>query len=146
MFVRFFGFMLSVPQLNDTLLKTSGFVGKQDGGADINPPGVLTLLGKNWNYERKDYETKPAEMGVIQELIDSGYPVITEVDFHPETNKVDKHFVCVTGYVLTNGRITDLWANDPWSGKEILLNQQYPYLKSHTIQNAVMGLRIYRRK
>lgn len=141
MFFSSKGFIYSLVNLLNSLKKSGGFSGDQ-----INPSGVLSLLGRDWKYERKDWETKPAEMGVIQELIDSGYPVITKVDFNPSTRNIDGHFVLVTGYVLTNGKITDLYANDPWTGKEILLNQYYPYLKSHKIENAVMGLRIYRRK
>ena len=141
MLMRFKGFVYSVSELNDLLKKNGGF--SKDL---IEPAGVLRVLGPMWKYERKDYELKPANIDIIKELIDSGYPVITKVDFNPNTKAIEGHFVLVTGYVLENDKIIDLWANDPWTGKEIQLCKVYPYLKFHTPDKAVLGLRIYRQK
>jgi len=141
MLIRYKGFMYSMLGLNNFLKRNNGF------DVDlINPVGVLTLLGSRWKYERKDWENVPASIGVIQELIDSDYPVIAKVDFNPSTKNIEGHFVLITGYVLTNGKITDLWINDPWDGKEYQLCQKYPYLKIKDPKNSVLGLRIYRQK
>ena len=141
MLLRFKGFIYSVPELLSTLKKNGGF--EKDM---INPVGVLKILGPAWKYERKDWELTPANMGVIQELIDSKYPVIAKVDFNPNTKNVEGHFVLLTGYVIKAGKLVDLVANDPWSGKEILVCEKYPYLKTHTPQQAILGVRIYRLK
>ena len=141
MLLRFKGFTYSVPELNERLKKNGGFAKDL-----INPSGVLNVLGINWKYERKDWELVKANIDVIRELIDSGYPVIAKVDFNPNTRAIEGHFVLINGYVLTNGKITDLWCIDPWTGKEIELCKVYPYLKLHKPENAVLGLRIFRLK
>lgn len=141
MFLHYKGFMYSILGLNTFLKRNNGF-----NRADINPTGVLALLGRQWKFERKDWENIPANIGVIQELIDSDYPVIAKVDFNPNTKNIEGHFVLIIGYILTNGKITDLWINDPWDGKEYQLCQKYPYLKIKDPKNSVLGLRIYRLK
>lgn len=141
MFLRFKGFTYSVAELNEKLKKNGGFAKDL-----INPQGVLNLLGLAWKYERKDWELVKANIDVVRELIDSGYPVIAKVDFNPNTKNIEGHFVLINGYVLENGKIVDLWAYDPWTGKEIELCKVYPYLKLHKPENAVLGLRIYRQK
>jgi len=141
MLMRYKGFFYTISQLNTALRKNGGFI-----GAEINPSGVLNVLGRMWKFERKDWENVPANISIIQELIDSDYPVIAKVDYNPNTKAVEGHFVLITGYVLTNGKITDLWINDAWDGKEYQLCQKYPYLKIKDPKNSVLGLRIYRQK
>jgi len=141
MFMQAKGFAYGVPELNEKLKKMGGF--SKDL---IVPDGVLNILGPQWKFERKDWEKTKANINVIKELIDSGYPVITKVDFNPNTKNIEGHFVLVTGYVLENNKIVDLIANDPWTGLEIEICKVYPYLKLRTPETAVLGIRIYRQK
>lgn len=141
MLMRYHGFVYSVKELNDRLRKINGFA-----GADINPPGVLSLLGPDWKYERKNWEDTKANIDVIRELIDSNNPVIAKVDFNPNTKNIDGHFVLIVGYVLDKNKVLDLIANDPWDGSEVLVCKKYPFLKLHTPETAILGVRIYRHK
>ena len=141
MLMRYKGFVFSLPELNNALKKCNGFA-----GPEINSPGVIALLGGLWKYERKDWELVKANIDVIRELLDSGYPVIAKVDFNPNTKNIDGHFILITGYILEKDKIIDLWANDPWNGQEIQVCKKYPYLKLHTPETAILGLRVYRHK
>lgn len=143
MLARFRGAVVTVPEMNDLLKKNGGFSGDL-----IEPAGAVKTLDQlsstNWKFERKDWEKVLANLDVVKELIDSRYPVIAKVDFNPSTKNIEGHFVLLTGYEKRGTKIAELYAIDPWTGKEIELTKTYPYLKLYRPENAVLGLRIYR--
>ena len=126
MLARFKGATITVPQMNDLLRRNGGFSGDL-----VEPSGAVKTLSDltsfKWKFERKDWEKVPASLDVIKELIDSKYPVIAKVDFNPSTKNIEGHFVLINGYIVRTGKIVDLSAIDPWTGKEISLIATYPY-------------------
>jgi len=143
MLARFKGVIIDVNGMNEALKRNGGFTYDL-----IVPSGVVKTFGlltdKKWKAERKNWEKVPANMNVIKELIDSRYPVVAKVDFNPNTRNIEGHFVLLIGYTISKGKIVELYANDPWTGKEIALTKTYPFLKLYRPENAVLGIRIYR--
>lgn len=60
----------------------------------------------------KDHPVTPAEFAVIDEQLRKGFPVVTEVDFIPNTAKADMHFVVIIGKEGDNYKVADPWYGD----------------------------------
>src|SRR5258706_2344896 len=70
-------------------------------------------------YLSPRYEGPVTTQGLarIREALDAGLPVLSEIDFNPNTNGEEQHYVLICGY---DG--DKLYAADPWVGKIIDLD------------------------
>lgn len=132
MYLRFCGYDYYPDTLNEAF-KVSGCY---NGDLIIGDKVAAVFNGSFDGIE--DYTNTPANIGRIKAILDSGKPVICEVDFNSATYKKDQHFVLAVGYTDS-----DLIINDPWTGEEYFLTAKYPNLTYPTLEGAVMGIRVY---
>jgi len=101
-------------EINNTLKANNGFV---SGGLFVW--GKSTTIGLTQTYVSPFYSDAVSTYGLnkMRELIDNGYPLLTEVDFYPSTVNEDMHFVLVIGYDDND----IFYAIDPWTGTEVNL-------------------------
>lgn len=78
-----------------------------------------SVLGLNQTYVSPVYSDAVTSQGLnkIREFLDKGNPLICEIDFHPETVKVDQHFVLIVGYEGDQFLVAD-----PWTGTIVSLD------------------------
>lgn len=74
------------------------------------------LVGGETSYI--NWESRPADVGVLQQVLALCGPTPVKVDFKPQTRAVDQHFVLALVYVPdpTGGTDDDLLVFDPWFG------------------------------
>jgi len=91
---RYFGKQVTPADINDKLKEKKGFKG------NLYLWGFLTQVFpdiKEIKTETPDLLTD-AQIGEIKGAIDSGYPVMVQIDVNPRTVEADMHFVLITGY------------------------------------------------
>lgn len=132
--LQFMGYDYTPDTLNEAF-KVSGIY---TSGGLIRGDMVATLF--NGTFGKEDYTNTPAPMDKIRAIIDSGRPVVCEVDFYKNTSGKEQHFVLIVGYTDTS-----LLINDSWDGQEYFIEARYPNPNPSLpkAEHAVMGLRIY---
>lgn len=71
-----------------------------------------TVLGLTPTYISPRYDGIPVTsqgLSKMKELLDAGFPLLTEIDFNPSTNGEEMHFVLVIGYEGNEFFIADSW-------------------------------------
>lgn len=78
-----------------------------------------TVLGLTQTYLSPYYSNLVTDQGVqkAKDLLDQGYPLLTEVDFNPATYGEEMHFVLLCGY---EGDV--FYCMDPWQGNVVTLD------------------------
>lgn len=101
--------------VNKTLKDNNGFTAN---GGDFYW-GKSTVLGLNQKYLSPKWSgpMPTSQIQKIKEFIDQGYPLLTEVDFNPNTTYEEMHFILICGYDGDN-----ILAMDPWVGEIINLS------------------------
>lgn len=106
---------------------------RYDGPIDVSKDGEL-----RWHHTKANMER------VFSELHDNGILII-EVDFRPDTEKYDQHFVVGLEW---NEEQDDILIVDPWDGKQAFLLKRYELLwyslGKGSLQAATCGLRLLR--
>lgn len=93
---------------------------KNNGGFAANSGDFYwskcTVLGLTEIYTSPRYTDAVTSQGIakMKSLLDSGNPLITEIDFNPATNGEEMHFLLITGY-----EGDQFFASDPWTGQKI---------------------------
>jgi hypothetical protein len=102
-------------EVNAILKDNSGF----DAGGGLFRWYKSTVLGLNQTYLSPKYDGPVTVQGItkIKELLDSGFPLVCEIDFNPATESEEMHFVLLCGY---DG--DKIFAVDPWTGQVIDLD------------------------
>lgn len=74
---------------------------------------IFSDIDEQWlgNYPNR---LTDAQMKTINDAIDSGYPVLVEVDFNPLTSPMDMHYVLLTA--RNKNDENDFTMMDPWTG------------------------------
>lgn len=111
------GINITVAELNDKLKQNGGY---QNGGLfvfnslkNIWPDITADYISAKWNGPVPDADIKK-----MYELLDAGKPLVTEVDFYPNTVMEDMHWVLIYGYD-ENGNFLIF---DPWTGNLVPLS------------------------
>src|ERR1035437_1852534 len=79
-----------------------------------------TVLGLNQTYLSPRYDGIPVTAQGLQkmkDLLDSGLPLLAELDFNPATDGEEMHFVLITGY-----EGDQFFIADPWTGTSTTLD------------------------
>src|ERR1035437_766439 len=79
-----------------------------------------TALGLNQTYLSPRYDGIPVTAQGLQkmkDLLDSGLPLLAELDFNPATDGEEMHFALVIGY---DG--DQFFIDDPWTGQQVSLD------------------------
>lgn len=99
-------------EVNEILKANNGFT--KDSGDLIW--GQVTALGLNQEYISPKYEDAVTSQGLqkVKDFLDQGFPLVCEVDFNPNTEGEEMHFVLLIGY-----EGSDFYAVDPWVGQII---------------------------
>lgn len=100
--------------VNNTLKNNGGFT-----SGDLFIWSKCTILGLNQTYVSPKYTSAVTSQGLqkIKDFLDQGYPLICEVDFNPNTDGEEMHFVLITRYEGDS-----FYAMDPWVGEIINLS------------------------
>lgn len=86
------------------------------GGGDLIWTEIGSIgLTQTYASPRYNDAVPDTALNKMRSCIDSGYPLIVEVDFYPSTLQEDMHWVLVIGY----GDGETFYAIDPWTGTEI---------------------------
>lgn len=103
------------PQQINTILTPNGF--QKDNGVFIWSQS--TLLGLTQTYLSPRYEAAVTAQGLqkIKDLLDAGFPLVCEIDFNPNTQGEEQHYVLINGYEGDK-----IFACDPWTGTQIDLD------------------------
>lgn len=114
MILKYYKIATDPRDLNNWLKNNSGYSGS-DGNlirwdvAAGRSGGTVSFTGRN------DWSSVPADLGVINSELDSGYPVIAEVRLSGY-----QHFVVITGH---DGGTYSI--NDPWYADKSTINSRY---------------------
>jgi len=115
---RYYGYKFDPKIVNDKLKKIGGFVGGGNyvwGGLSQIAKGVTELLTNTPSL------LTDARVGEIKDALDSGYPVMVQIDYNPKTVKNDMHYVLLTGYNPEDEN--DFTIVDPLGGVEKSLKE-----------------------
>lgn len=115
----------SPDQTNSLLKENKAFV---NGGLFVWSKS--SVLGLNQTYVSPSYTGLVTDQGVakMKDIIDQGYPLVCEVDFNPNTQGEEMHFVLLLRYEGDS-----FYAMDPWTG-EIVNLSLYGGIKRAVIQ------------
>jgi hypothetical protein len=119
--------------INETPLTLNNRLKDQTIGGFINGGlFVFDSLRKIWPDIAMDYVSSKwpknapdSAIDKMKQLIDQGHPMITEVDFYPNTVMEDMHWVLIYGYNDTG----DFFMFDPWTGSQTMLLSAYGDIK-----------------
>jgi hypothetical protein len=127
MLSRYYGKDTDPGKLNDDLKRVSGF-----SGAYYVWGSITRLYSdiKKGTYRKTPDPVTDEQFASIDSHLESGHPVMIEVDFYPDTTKPDQHFVLIIGKSRGGYDIAD-----PWTGKVERLSK-YGVAK-YTIQRYV---------
>jgi FtsZ-binding cell division protein ZapB len=116
MVAQYYGKDWNPVRINDDLKKMGAGVGFQAGSGNYIPGGFNKLFG-----DIKEIRTMTptrmtdAQIGEIKSSIDSGHPVMVQIDVNPRTVENDTHFVLIIGYDPTSEN--NFTIADPLGGK-----------------------------
>lgn len=96
--------------VNDRLKAEGGFT----SGSGNFIWGKSQVLGLTEQYVSPEYSGPVSAYGInkIKELLDSGYPLLCEIDFNPATTAEEMHFVLLCGYDGDNVICADSWTGE----------------------------------
>lgn len=120
-------------QVNQILKDNGGFT----SGSGNLIWSKTAVLGLNNTYTSPAWDGPVTAQGIqkAKDYLDQGYPLITEVDFNPNTTTPDQHFVNVVGY-----EGDEFFIDDPWTGTERNLSVYGGFAR------AVIKYRVYDKK
>lgn len=140
MVCNYYGFEETPLTINNKLIDINGF----SNGGFYNWGSIKNIVGIDEQWI--GYYPNPltnAQIAVINDAIDSGYPVMVEIDFNPDTLSADMHFVLIIARDVNDEN--DYTINDPWTGTTISLKT---YLKNTkpTAKKSIEQVIIYKGK
>jgi hypothetical protein len=138
---RYFGKNTNPDQLNSAYVALGeGVVYKAGGGEYVN--GGLTKIYKDI---KETVTMTPslltdAQVGEIKNSIDSGMPVVCQIDYNPQTVKADSHFVTLVDYNPNDEN--DFTIYDPLGGTIKSLKSYLGWFKP-SMRNTIEQYKIY---
>lgn len=138
MIARYFGKETDPELLNEELKKKNGFV---KGGGDYIW-GSITKVFSNIQEVKVDTPSTltDSQISEIKSALDSGLPVIFQIDYNPNTVQPEKHYVLIVNY--NSGDENDFTIIDPLGGKERSLKDYLGWFKPNA-RNTIEQYIIY---
>lgn len=102
-------------QVNLSLKQNGGFT--SDGGDFIWSKSTVLGLGQTYLSPRYTGPVTVQGLVKVKELLDQNLPIVCEVDFNPNTDGEEQHYVLLIGYEGDK-----IFAADPWVGEIINLD------------------------
>jgi len=118
MVCKYFGKDTDPLKLNEDMKKVKGFY---NGSYWIwgKLSEVYPDINFDWDiFNNGNFQSIPADLTMIDKLLNEKIPVIVQVDFVPG-DKVQEHWVVV------KGKEDDYLINDPWTGEEYFFKAKY---------------------
>ena len=118
MLCKYFGKDTDPQRLNEAMKKVGGFY---NGSYWIwgKLSEVYPDISFDWDiYNKGNFEDIPADLTMLDKLLEQKIPAIVKVDFTPG-GEVNEHWVLVVG------KETDYIVNDPWTGEEYYFAARY---------------------
>lgn len=111
MLANYYGHEVSVPQLNSKFIENNSY----ESGNIYRWYSGLPVVYSDIQLTKLVNTPKPVTSGQFSEIdkeIDSGHPVILQVDFVPATSRVEMHYVLLVGKNGSDYRVVDPWYGD----------------------------------
>lgn len=111
--LMYFGISIDPAMLNDDLVQKNGF---PKGSGEYIWGSVVQLFSQILEYRTvTPGKLTDQQMGDIRSAIDSGFPVVIQIDYNPKTSNLESHFVCIVAYDPNDEN--NLTIYDPLGGK-----------------------------